>query len=131
MPKPLGLFGLCFVLLCFTLNFFFLPTDDEKLKPLLSLRCSISTPKSQLNCANNDIIFPDSETSSIKGENLIPIFRKGAGTSLVVQWLRLRLPVQGVRVRSLVGELRSHMPGGQTTKTQNRSNIVTKSIKTL
>ena len=36
-----------------------------------------------------------------------------AGTSLVVQWLRL--PVQGVWVRSLVGELKSHMSGGQKT----------------
>ena len=38
-------------------------------------------------------------------------------TSQVGQWLRLRLPVQGVQVPSLVGELRSHMPGGQKTKT--------------
>ena len=34
------------------------------------------------------------------------------GTSLVVQWLRISLPVQGTRVRSLVGELRSHLPRG-------------------
>ena len=34
------------------------------------------------------------------------------GTSLVVQWLRIRLPMQGMRVRSLVRELRSHMPRG-------------------
>ena len=34
-------------------------------------------------------------------------------TSLAVQWLRLHLPMQGVRVRPLVGELRSHMPHGQ------------------
>ena len=27
------------------------------------------------------------------------------GTSLAVQWLRLHLPMQGVQVRSLVGEL--------------------------
>ena len=52
-------------------------------------------------------------------------------TSLVVQWLRLHLPVQGVQVQSLVGELRSHMPQGQKTKTSNRSNIVTNPIKTL
>ena len=32
------------------------------------------------------------------------------GTSLVVQWLRIRLPMQGTRVQSLVWELRSHMP---------------------
>ena len=30
-------------------------------------------------------------------------------TSLVVQWLRICLPVQGMWVQSLVGELRSHM----------------------
>ena len=29
-------------------------------------------------------------------------------TSLAVQWLRLRLPMQGVQVQSLVRELRSH-----------------------
>ena len=34
------------------------------------------------------------------------------GTSLVVQWLRIRTPMQGTQVRSLVGELRSHMPWG-------------------
>ena len=38
------------------------------------------------------------------------------GTSLVVQWLRLNLPMQGVWVQSLVGELRSHTPHGQKTK---------------
>ena len=32
------------------------------------------------------------------------------GTSLVVQWLRIRLPMQGMQIRSLVGVLRSHMP---------------------
>ena len=31
------------------------------------------------------------------------------GTSLVVQWLTIHLPVQGIQVRSLVQELRSHM----------------------
>ena len=40
-----------------------------------------------------------------------------AGTSLVVQWLRLRLPTQRVGVKSLVGELRSYMPCSQKTKT--------------
>ena len=34
----------------------------------------------------------------------------GSGTSLVVQWLRLRLIMQRVLVRFLVRELRSHMP---------------------
>lgn len=30
-------------------------------------------------------------------------------TSLAVQWLKTELPMQGVQVRSLVGELRSHV----------------------
>ena len=34
------------------------------------------------------------------------------GTSLVVQWLRIHLPVQGMQVPSLVRELRSHMQWG-------------------
>ena len=38
------------------------------------------------------------------------------GTSLAVQWLRLCSPVQGAQVRSLVGELRTHMPGSQKPK---------------
>ena len=38
------------------------------------------------------------------------------GTFLVVQWLRLHLPMQGVQVQSLVRELRSHMPCNQKTK---------------
>ena len=38
-------------------------------------------------------------------------------TFLVVQWLRLHHPMQGVQIWSLVGELRSHIPHGQKTKT--------------
>ena len=34
------------------------------------------------------------------------------GTSLVVQWLRIHLPMQEMWVQSLVGELRSHMLQG-------------------
>ena len=37
--------------------------------------------------------------------------RIGLGMSLVAQGLRVNLPVQGAWVLSLVGELRSHMPG--------------------
>ena len=33
------------------------------------------------------------------------------GTSLVVQWLRICLPMQETQVRFLVGELRSHTQG--------------------
>ena len=34
------------------------------------------------------------------------------GTSRVVQWLRIHLPIQGTQVQTLVGELRSHRPWG-------------------
>ena len=37
------------------------------------------------------------------------ILKVKAGTSLVVPWLRLPLPMQGAQVRSLVRETRSHM----------------------
>ena len=42
------------------------------------------------------------------------------GTSLVVQELRLHLPVQEVQVRSLARELRSHMPGAKKKKKQKQ-----------
>ena len=35
------------------------------------------------------------------------------GTSLVVQWLRLGLPIKGVQIQFLVWELISHMSQGQ------------------
>ena len=35
-----------------------------------------------------------------------------AGPSLVGQWLRIHLPMRETWVVSLVGKLRSHMPGG-------------------
>ena len=35
------------------------------------------------------------------------------GTSLVVQWLRLHLSMQGTWVRFLIREIRFHMPGGR------------------
>ena len=41
-------------------------------------------------------------------------------TSLAVRWLRLRLPMQKVRVQSLVGELRSLVPCDQKTKTEKQ-----------
>ena len=44
----------------------------------------------------------------------VVLSKTNLGTSLLVQWLTLHLPMQ---VRSLVGELRSHMPYGQETRT--------------
>ena len=50
------------------------------------------------------------------------------GTSLTVQWLRLCFAMQVVQVRSLIGEVRSHMAHSQKIKTENTSNTVTKSV---
>ena len=55
-------------------------------------------------------------------------------TSLVLQWWRRHLPMQGVWVWALIGELRSHMTHGQKKQLQNvdnRSNVATNSIRTL
>ena len=40
------------------------------------------------------------------------------GTSLMVQWLGLCLPIQKMWIQSLVGDLRSHMPHGRKYKTE-------------
>ena len=59
--------------------------------------------------------------------------RKGNRTSLVVQWLRLLLPMQGVWTWSLVGKLRSYN-ASQPKKAKHETeamNIITDSIKTL
>ena len=48
-----------------------------------------------------------------------------------VPWLKLCLPNAGVPITSLVGELRSHMSSSQRTKTENRKNIATSSIRAL
>ena len=58
------------------------------------------------------------------------INRRGQrGTSLVLPWFRFCLPMPGLPVRSLAGELRSHLPCSQKTKTW--SNIERNSVKTL
>ena len=57
--------------------------------------------------------------------------KSSMGTALLVQWLRLHLPVQREQFQSLVRELRSHMPCGQKPRTKNRSNIVTNPVNAL
>ena len=39
-----------------------------------------------------------------------------SGTSLLVQWLRLHLPMQGMRAPSLISELKSRIPQAKKTK---------------
>ena len=45
-------------------------------------------------------------------ERILKAAREGLPPLLVVQWLRIRLAMQGIPVPSLVGELRSHMLRG-------------------
>ena len=47
------------------------------------------------------------------------LIRAGVRTSLAFQWLRIPLPMQGMKFRSLVQALRSHIPG--TTKPAHHS----------
>ena len=47
---------------------------------------------------------------------LLTYLKKHTGSSQAVEWLRLRLPWQEAQVRSLIGELRSHMSCGQKSK---------------
>ena len=53
-----------------------------------------------------------------KGGNVLSI--KYWGTSLVVQWLRIHLPKQGMWVGSLIWELRSHMPWATSLQAKPR-----------
>ena len=59
-------------------------------------------------------------------------FLKTVGTSFAVQWLRLHLAMQEVRIQGLVREPRSHtMCLLAKTAKQNRNDIVTNQVKTL
>ena len=51
------------------------------------------------------------------------------GPALVIQWLRLHLPIQGLQVQFLGGELRSHMAWGQK-KTKHKTEAVLWQIQT-
>ena len=54
------------------------------------------------------------------------------GTSLVVQWLRFFLPMQGVQFQSLVMDLRSHMPHAvKIPKHEQQKKYCKNSIKDL
>ena len=47
--------------------------------------------------------------------------QKASGTSLVVQWLRVCLPVLGMQVQPLILELRFHMPWSTAKKKKLKS----------
>ena len=54
--------------------------------------------------------IPEAPNRQIKAVQL-NLRSSSCGTSLAIQGFRLRLPMQGVQVWSLLRELRSHMPG--------------------
>ena len=53
------------------------------------------------------------------------------GMTLVVHWLRLRLPMQGVWIRSLIKGLRSHTPRGQKNQTLKRRKSKAMELKSI
>ena len=99
------------------------------------------TPKTLPQCTSTESNLRDRILSEVKKNTVIALPGKGGQnrfmpsklcvprTWVVVQLLRLHLPMQGVRVRSVVRELRFHMPHGQRTRTWKKSNIITNSIK--
>ena len=86
-------------------------------------------PKTLPQCTSAESNLRDRILSEVKMNTVIALPGKGEqnrfmpsklcvpGTWVAVQWLRLHLPVQGVRVQSLVRELRVHMPHHQKTRT--------------
>ena len=57
------------------------------------------------------IIFKNEESCKILGLGFT-LKTQDKGISLVFQWLRIHLPMQEMRVRSLVRDVRSHMTQG-------------------
>ena len=49
-------------------------------------------------------IVCERKSQSKRQTSMLSYFKKWPGTSLVAQWLRIRLPMQGTRVRALVRE---------------------------
>ena len=60
--------------------------------------------------SNKDLLY--STGNSIQYPVIDHNGKEYEGTSLVVQWLRICLPMQGIQVQSVVRELRSHTPWG-------------------
>ena len=58
----------------------------------------------------NISILTENSVGSVSTENWKMV--KYIETSLVIQWLRISLAIQGMQVWSLVRELRSHIPQG-------------------
>ena len=81
----------------FLFLFFFLPSLSESIS---SNRCCVSVylARSMSGCGHLDKLNVWNNKCSF------PIFKKHLWASLVAQWLRIRLPMQGTQVRALVWE---------------------------
>ena len=73
---------------------------------------------------NHDQLFP----ACLQLDSLLSK-KHSCSTSLLVQWLKLYLPVQGVWVRTLVNKLRSHMSCSRKSKHKTETEM--NSIRTL
>ena len=95
----------------------------------LGLKKKSVTPKTLPQCTSTESNLRDRILSEVKKNTVIALPGKGGQnrfmpsklcvprTWVVVQSLRLHLPMQGMRVQSVVRELRFHMPHGQRTRT--------------
>ena len=78
-----------------------------------------TVPSSEMSAFPKPLcLSPVNQITGLITGYMCPVANKNEspGTSLVVQWLRICLPMQGTQVRSLVGELRSHMPRGNEAR---------------
>ena len=77
-------------------------SGDENLCPP-SPSCRVDWLTSQRGKVFQDSVVLAGE-GWLLGQSLCQAQKKVAGTSLMAQWLRIRLPMQGTRVRALFGE---------------------------
>ena len=87
--------------------------DDGFPMSLLSQMGSCSGPRQPFHLGPGShfscLLRGETQTLSTSCPRLVQLQKLKAGTSLVVQWLKLQLPMQGAWVQSLARELRSHM----------------------
>ena len=75
---------------------------------------SVASPQKIKN--RTAIWYSNSTSEYLSKENKNTNSKRYMETPLAVQWLRLCLPMKGMQVQSLVGEIRPYMPPGWKTK---------------
>ena len=66
-----------------------------------------------MSCSTRFELGGSSQVTQFKPSFKADTYKQYMGTSLVIQWLRIHLPMQGTLVRSLVGELKAPQAKGQ------------------